>query len=125
MLTQTGWERRHRVTTIRPGKSDLFAVTFVEGKRAHVDPIYDYEVAVERATAFHRDHPCQIKVIPLSGLEFRNMFGIEVATSPEPLDDATRQLFISTLTDVAGNSNDGDARRDALLLLKEMGVLQS
>ena len=124
MMTQIGWERRHRVTTIRPGKSDLFVVTFVEGKRAHVDPIYDYEVAVERATAFHRDHPGQIKVIPLSGPEFRNMFGIEVATSPEPLDDATRQLVVSTLTDVAGTSNDGDVRQDALTLLSEMGALQ-
>lgn len=124
-MTYTAWERRHRVTTIMPGKSDLFVVTFVEGKRAHVDPIYDYEIALKRARAFHRDHPCQIKVLPLSGPEFRNMFGISLPDHPQPIDDADRQLIVTTLMNVTADSNDCDARRDAMSLLQEMGVLQS
>jgi hypothetical protein len=124
-MTYTAWERRHRVTTIMPGKSDLFVVTFVEGKRAHVDNIYDYDVALERARAFHQDHPCQIKVIPLSGPEFCNMFGIEKAASPEPMDEATRGLLVARLTDIVCNSADRDARTDAVALLKQFGELPS
>ena len=124
-MTYTGWERRHRVTTITPGKLDLFVVTFVEGKRAHVDNVYEYEIALDRARAFHRDNPCQIKVVPLTGTEFCNMFGIKPAASPEPLDQATRALLVGRLTEVACKSADADARTDAVALLKQMGELAS
>lgn len=124
-MSYASWEPRHRLTAIAPGKLDVFVLTLVNGKRAHIDAICNYDAAVARARAFHRDNPCQVKVLPLTGGELRNLLGAPVPSKPQPIDDATRQLIISTVTDVAANSSDTDARRDALALLREMGVLLS
>lgn len=124
-MTYAAWEPRHRFTTITPGKWDLFVAVLVNGRRATLDPISNYDVVVAQARAFHRDHPCQVKVLPLTGEELRNLFGLQAAAKPDPMDDAMRQQLVATLTDVAANSNDGDARRDAMSLLSEMGVLVS
>lgn len=124
-MTYPSWEPRHRLTMIAPGKLDVFVLTLVNGKRAHIDAVCDYDVAVDRARAFHRDNPCQVKVLPLTGGELRNLLGTPVPNKPQPIDDATHQLIVSTITDVAANSSGTDARRDALALLREMGVLLS
>lgn len=122
-MTYTSWEPRHRCTTIQPGKLDLFVLTLVDGKRAALDPIIDYDAALARARAFHRDHPCQIKVLPLTGAEARNMLGITVPDDPQPTDAADLRLIRDTLTDVLRNTSDPDARADALALLTEIGVV--
>lgn len=85
----------------------------------------DYDAAVSRAQAFHRDHPCQMKVLPLTGIEARNLFSIELPERPQPMDAALRQQFVQTLTEIARDSNDPDARADALKLLTEMGVMHA
>ena len=89
------------------------------------EPITAYDAAVAKAHAFHRDHPCQIKVLPVTGPEARNLLGISLPERPQPMDVEVRQQIVTTLTDVATNSSDCDARRDAISLLREMGVLQS
>lgn len=124
-MTYAAWESRHRVTTIRPGKLDLFALTFIDGKRATIDPITDYEAALAKAEAFLREHRCQIKVLPMTGTEVRNLLGISLPDHPEPMDAAVRQQMIDTLKQVVRESGDPDARGDALGLLADMGVLQS
>lgn len=123
-MTYASWNPRHRVTTISPGKLDLFVITFIDGKRATIDPIDAYDAALARAKTFHRDHPCQIKVLPVTGPEARNLLGIELPDRPEPRDAELRQQFVATLTQIVRDSNDADTRGDALELLTEMGSLQ-
>lgn len=124
-MTYASWEPRYRVTTIKPGKLDLFTITLIDGKRASVDPIDRYHSALAKAEAFLRDHQCQIKVLPVTGVEVRNMLGIDAPDHPEPMDAALRQQMVDMLSEVVRDSSDGDARRDALDLLREMGVMQS
>ncbi|HSX53888.1 MAG TPA: hypothetical protein VLG14_01195 [Sphingomonas sp.] len=124
-MTYAAWEPRHRVTTIRPGKLDLFALTFIDGRRATIDPITDYEAALTKAEAFLRDHQCQIKVLPMTGAEARNFLGISLPDHPQRMDAEVRQQMIATLKQVVRESSDPDARTDAFELLNEMGVLQS
>lgn len=122
-MTYTSWERRHRVTSVEPGKLNLFVLTLVDGKRAALDPIIDYDAALAKARAFYRDRPCQIKVLPLTGAEARNMLGITVPDDLQPTDAADLRLIRDTLTDVLRNTGDPDARADALALLTEIGVV--
>lgn len=124
-MTYASWQPRHRVTTISPGKLDLFVVTLIDGARAAIDPVTGYEAALAKAQSFHRDRPCQIKVLPMTGAEVRNLLGISLPARPEPMDAALRQQFVATLTQIVRDSNDGDARAAALALLTDMGVLQS
>ena len=124
-MTYASWEPRFRVTTILPGKLDLFVVTFIDGVRATIDPITDYEAALAKARLFHGERRCQIKVLPMTGEEVRNLLGIKLPDHPEPVDAAVRQMMVETLMQVARNSNDADARTDALNLLADLGVLQS
>lgn len=120
-MTYAGWERRHRVTTVAPGKLDLFVLTLVEGKRGHIDPVTDYEAALERARVFHHQHPSQIKVLPMTGPELCNYLGLSPPEHPHPVDAAMQQEMVDTLLRVTRESNDSDARADALDLLTELG----
>jgi hypothetical protein len=124
-MTYAAWEPRHRLTTIRPGKLDLFAVTFIDGRRATIDPITEYDAALAKAEAFLRDHRCQIKVLPMTGPEARTFLGISLPDHPQPMDADVRQQMIATLKQIVRESSDPDARTDAFDLLNEMGVLQS
>ena len=124
-MTYASWEPRHRVTTIAPGKLDLFVVTLIDGKRAAVSAIVDYEEALAKARAFHRDHPCQIKVLPMTGEEMRNLFNLCVPDGRESISSEDREMVIGTLTQVAREGADPDARRDAFDLLTRLGALQS
>lgn len=125
-MSYAEWEPRYRVTTIAPGKIDLFAITYVDGKQAAVHPIMDYDEALAKARAFHRDNPrCQIKVLPVDGKEACNLLGIERAKTLQPIDPALRQQMIDRLMQIVGDSNDSDARRDALDLLKAWGVMKA
>lgn len=122
-MTYMIWEPHHRCTTIQPGKLDLFVLTLVDGRRAAVDPITDYDPALARARAFHRDHPCQIKVLPLAGAEARNLLGITVPERPQPMDDSDLRLIRDTLLTIARDGSDPDARADVIDLLTTVGVV--
>lgn len=121
-MTYASWGPRHRLTTVHPGKLDLFVITLIDGRRASIDPVTDYDVALARAQAFHRGQQCQIKVLPLTGPEVRNLLGINLPNRPKPMDAAVRQQIIDTLTQVVRASSDQDARVDALQMLADLGV---
>ncbi len=120
-MTYASWEPRYRCTTMAPGKLDLFVLTLVDGRRGHIDPVTDYEAALERARGFHGQHPCQIKVLPMTGPELCNYLGLSLPEHPQPVDAAIQQEMINTLLRVARESNDADARADALDQLIELG----
>lgn len=122
-MTYAAWGPRHRCTTIAPGKLDLFVVTLVEGKLGALDTVMDYEAALERAREFHRDNPCQIKVLPMSGEELRNYLGIELPKTQRPMTEAEREMVHGKLTGILRDSNDADTRADALDLLSELGMV--
>lgn len=123
-MTYASWEPRYRVTTVTPGKLDLFVVTFVNGKRTNVEAITEYEDALAKARAFSRDHRCQIKVLPMTGPELRNLVGISLPDRPEPVDAELRQLMVDTAMRIARESSDPDARTDAFELLTDMGAFR-
>ncbi|WP_126175020.1 hypothetical protein [Tsuneonella rigui] len=123
-MTYATWEPRHRLTTVAPGKSDLFVVTLIDGKRAMVSAIVDYNDALAKARAFHRDHPCQIKVLPMTGAEVHNLFGLCAPEGPQPMTEDERRLVVSTLTQIARDSTDADARGEAFELLTRMGLMK-
>ena len=122
-MTYAAWGPRHRVTTVEPGKLDFFTVTLVEGRMAALDTVMDYEVALERAREFHRDNPCQIKVLPMAGEELRNYLGIELPKTKRPMTEDERGMVQDRLVGILRNSNDADARADALSLLSELGMV--
>ena len=122
-MTYAGWEPRFRCTTIAPGKLDLFVVTLVEGKLAALDTVMDYDAALERARGFHRDNPCQIKVLPMSGEELRNYLRIELPKKRRPMTEAEREMVHGTLTGILRVSNDADTRADALDVLSGLGMV--
>lgn len=122
-MTYASWEPRHRVTTVQPGKLDLFVLTLVDGRRTTIDSVVDYDEALARARTFHRDHPCQIKVLPVTGPELRNLLGITIPDRPQPMDAEVRQFMVDTLMRVVSESGDADARADALALLTDMGLV--
>lgn len=123
-MTYAAWEPRHRVTTVAPGKLDLFVATFLDGRLAAVQPVTEYDAALAKARSFLPERPCQIKVLPLSGREAHGFGLYEVATAPEPLSSADQALIRDTLLQVCHESSDADARADALDVLTTMGVIQ-
>lgn len=121
-MTYASWWPRHRVTTVEPGKLDVLVLTLVDGRRAAIDAVTDYEAAVARARAFVVDHRCQIKVLPLAPPEVFNMLGIRPDERPAD-DPAMRAQVVDRLMHIARESNDTDTRRDAFDALADMGVL--
>lgn len=122
-MTYMSWEPRHRCMTIQPGKLDLFVVTLVDGRRVALDPITDYDAALARARAFHSDHRCQIKVLPMTGDELFNLLGIKRPESPQPFDAELHRTTVDRLWQIVRDSPDHEARADALALLTDMGVV--
>ncbi|UZK65865.1 hypothetical protein [Sphingomonas sp. M1-B02] len=124
-MTYAPWGPRYRLTTVAPGKLDLFVITFVDGKRATIDPITQYEDALAKVRAFHREHQCQIKVLPMTGPEVRNLLAIDLPEHSKPVDATFRDQMVGTLRQSVRESSDADARADALELLTEMGEVGS
>ena len=111
--------------TTRPSKMDLFVLTLIDGEIVRIEAIMDYDAAVTRAQALHRDRDCQIKVLPVTGEVAFNLFGIKPPQRSEPIDPVLRRSFQVTLSRIARSSADRGARIEASELLKDMGVLLS
>lgn len=124
-MTYTSWIPRYRVMTEKPCQLDLFVLTLIDGRRAAIQPITEYETALAKAKAFLSKHRCQIKVLPMTGPEARTFLGTKPPTEPEPLTPEDRRMLIECLQRVARDSNDTGARNDALDLLGDIGALQS
>ncbi|WP_294390662.1 hypothetical protein [uncultured Sphingomonas sp.] len=117
-MSYATWDPPYRVTTISPSRIDLFVVTLIDGKPATVVPIMEYDEALAKARSFHRDHPkCQIKVLPLSGPECRNLLGIKPSDSPEPLNATDRQQMVDKLMQIARESSDLEASTRSVMML--------
>ena len=123
-MTYASWMPRYRVMTDTPGKLDLFVVTFIDGRRAALQPIDEYEAALAKARAFVADHKCQVKVLPMTGPEVRNMLGLRLPDKPERMDPVLRRQMVDRLRGIGRDSDDEDARRDAFDLLSDMGAMQ-
>lgn len=123
-MTNAGWPYSGFFTT-RPGKMDLFVLTLIDGEIVGIDAVTEYDAAVARAHALHRDRDCQIKVLAVTGEVVFSLFGIKPPEYPEPMDPALRRTFINTLTRIAQSSSDRGARIEAAELLGKMGVRQS
>ena len=123
-MTYASWEPRYRVTTISPGRLDLFVATYVDGKLAAWEPIDAYEAELAKARAFLRDHQCQIKVLPMGGREMMNLLGLKPTKEPTPFPPAMHQALVDRLKGIARDSDDLEARRDAFDLLNDIGVIQ-
>ena len=122
-MTYASWQPRYQVTTIEPGKLDLLVVTLIDGKRAALCSVLDYDAALAKARAFAAEHQCQIKVLPLTGPEARHFLDLKPDDPPTDIDPVLRAEMVERLLTVARESNDPDARRDAHDLLTEWGVI--
>ncbi len=123
-MTHTGWPFSGFFTT-RPGKADLFVLTFLDGGVVSIDGITNYDAAVTRAQALHRERDCQVKVLPVTSEVVFSLFGIRPPERPEPMNPALRSSFVRTLTRIVRKSTDRDARIEASDLLRQMGVMPS
>ena len=122
-MTYASWQPRYRVTTIAPGKLDLLVVTLIDGRRAALCAVTEYDEALAKARAFGAEHQCQIKVLPLTGPEARQFLDwTDDAPLPSP-GPGEREGWIAQLMTIARDSPEPGAGADAFDLLKQMGVI--
>jgi hypothetical protein len=121
----------HTVVTMPPSRDDLFVVTTVSGRAAHVQPIDQYHAAVQAAHDFvarlKHPRPVSVKLFCLTQSEAHGMgFLRDDQLEPEPPEAhaAARQFAIATLNGVLRDGTDPQARVDAFNLLQEIGVIQ-
>lgn len=123
--------RGHAVVTLPPSRDDLFCVTTVCGRAAHIQTIDQFDAAVRVAHEFvarlKHPRPIVVKVFCLTLAEARSMgFLPDAQFEPEPREayaDA-RQFAIETLNSVLRDGTDPQARTDAFNLLQQIGVIQ-
>jgi hypothetical protein len=122
----------NRVATMPPGPGDLFVVTMLSGKRVFIEPIDQYDKAVQIAERFARhirhDRPVILRVLPMSLDELvaqMRMTRAELtAVTPPTDDDADRKLVIDTCMGALRESSDQHVRAEAVEVLTGMGVLR-
>lgn len=122
---------QNQVRVMEPAPDDLFVVITVNGKRALVWPITDYDRAVQVANGFvnrvRGPRPVTIKVRCMSGTELMDHMGLTHGTAAQnlsPKDGADRQLMIETCKSALLKSNDAAVRADAHDLLTRLGALK-
>ena len=119
----------NRVAALDPGPGDLFVVTTIEGKRAFIEPITDYEKALKRAVEFarvtQRKRRFTIKVLSMSANELLAHMGLtpaDLALDGFPQDETEFRREASELCmRVLCDSGDAIARADAHELLTQLG----
>lgn len=120
----------NRVVVLPPSPSDLFVITTVDGKRALVHPIHEYDRAVRIARAFShrwRAEPVTVKVLCLTLKEAQAMgFAPDdlFRNQTEQEEAEMRRLVTQTCMATLHQSPDSAARGEALKLLQDMGMLQ-
>ncbi len=124
-MTYPAWMTRNRVKTIVPGKFDLVTLTLVDGRRANIRPITEYDAAVAAARVMLETHQCDIMVLPLSASAIGGMLSLGPPQAGEPGDAAERQETINLLINILVESGDSDARRDAYRQLDRIEVIKA
>ena len=126
MTDYRSWRPRFRAMCPEPGPQDLFLVILVNGKRASIQSVEDYDRWRWAAERLAEQQQCQVKVLPMTGDEMMNFYGI----SPQPpqpianLDREFREQAVRNCLDVLRECGSQKDRAQALDLLTKMGALQ-
>ncbi len=129
MTNYASWRPIYRAMCPDPGPRDLFAVILIDGKRAGLQNIGDfdeYEKLSLAAARLAEQHKCQVKVLPMNGGELLNFFGIQPA-APQPIenmDPAFRAQAVQNCMDTIRECQDSRQRQEAMDLLRTLGVMQ-
>ena len=120
------WQPRYRAICADPGPEDLFVVILIDGRRVAIHPATDHfrwRWAAERLAASHQ---CQVKVLPMTGTEAMNFYGIKPAPpqSIENIDPAFREQAVENCFVVLSESGSQRDREQALELLTHLGAFQ-
>ena len=121
------WRPRYRALCPDPGPEDLFVVILVEGKRVALHPAADHARWRGVAERFAESQRCQVKVLPMTGDEAMNFYGIKLGP-PQPIgnmDPAFREQAVKNCMDVLRECGSPDDRELALKLLGQLGVLSN
>lgn len=119
-----------RVATIAPGPDDLFVVTTIAGRKVLLQPLHQYQRALEVAQAFVKAQaptPVTVKVFALSAAEAQAMgfLPADLLQGQTPEQEAKdRQLVVSTLWNVVMKSNEAKPREDAMRRLRNLGEVK-
>lgn len=122
MNASTSWISIDRVVTAEPGPRDLCVVTFIEGVRAAINPVTEYEQARAKAIAFAKETKWSVKLLPVTGRELMGFMRVKPSdfASPSASDAEMRQLVVSTCREALRECDDGTVRREAYDLLVNM-----
>lgn len=126
MNAYQSWRPRYRAICPEPGPDDHFLVVLIEGKRVAMHPAADHARWRWAAEQLAESQQCQIKVLPMTGDEMLNFYGIKPAP-PQPignLDPAFREQAVKNYMDVLRECGSQEDREQALKLLTQLGALK-
>ncbi len=126
MNAHQSWRPRYRAICPDPGPDDLFVVVLIEGKRVAMHPVADHARWRWAAEQLAQSHQCQVKVLPMTGDEMMNFYGIRPAPLQpiENLDPVFREQAVQNCLDVLRECRSQEDREKALKLLVHLGALQ-
>ena len=127
MYEYRSWRPRYRAMCPDPGPDDLFVLVLIEGHRVAMYPAADHAKWCWAAERLAESQQCQVKVLPMTGTEMLNFYGIKPAPpqSIENLDPAFREQAVKNFLDVLRESRSEGDREQALEMLTLLGALQS
>lgn len=129
MTDYRSWRPRFRAMCPEPGPQDLFLVILVNGQRARIRSVEHYDRWRAAAERLADEHQCQVKVLPMTGDELMNFYGI-VPGPPQSIeklkedDPEFYEQSVRNCMDVLRECGSQDDREQALDLLTKMGALQ-
>lgn len=123
MNATSSWVPIDRVVTAEPGPRDVCVVTFIEGVRAAINLVTEYEQARAKAIAFAKETKRPVKLLPVTARELMGFMHVKPSElfGPSADDAEMRQLVVSTCREALRECNDASVRREAFDLLVNMG----
>jgi len=119
------WRPIYRAVCPEPGPRDLFLVVLMNGKRVSIQPVTAYEGLRAALETFAREQECQVKLLPMTGSELMNFYGI-TPSEPQPIDalePAFRAQAVQNCLDLLRESREPREREEAMDLMQMLGVL--
>ena len=108
-----------------PVLRDHVGVTFIDGRRAAIHPVSDYETVRAHAQTFAQEAKRSVKVLPMSITELMGFMGLTDADLTASLSDADeakdRALIVTTCHEILRHCEDAGVRKEAYDLLIRMG----
>ena len=120
------WRPSYRAICPDPGPDDLFLIILVEGTRVGIQHATDHARWRWAAERLAESQQCQVKVLPMTGDEMMNIYGIKPAP-PQPIenmDPAFREQAVKNCMDVLRECGSQEDREQALKLLTQLGALK-